>query len=730
MVYARDQQYATTPLGTFNFNVYDSNGNYTGTKVTETLPLSAQLKLWMEGGTVTYDTTYTQNSLIGIEKTTVDASGKPLKWGEISSYRFHGQKRYDNYGKSPYDNKQLIRVIPVQFTQFYNSLQNGNSSIIKYDSQNQQYSIKIDSNAFYDPNGKSVLVDIVYLGTWDGTTDMYPKQVGASKYREGQEYMKTLIDRGIPVVFGHDSNMLSKEENRKYFGIESYLGSSTDFYPAQQNVVIKDQDSQILQFPYKFYAGQIIKVPYSHQTSQVYLGETLAEFQRTPQAQITDGNLQFNAGVGNKNLVDQIEEQTKNKYNNQKASAYTFCGVYKNTALIQVGHTSGQSSNEMNKLITNILFYLKQNSKKSIFIDDGVKDKASPQKVTYRATQQKDGNVKVTLNAAKDNGTDYFYVQQFFKVGCGSQVDFITNQQDILAQSNVACQNVRSGTRRYYYIIDNNKNTTISQQSFSQATSIGQEIQGSKTITGSTYNKLYTFTVQVPYTTKQFQYNTGFGKETVTQKTVKDESELQSRQYTLDFRYNMSYPYTYVHVVAVDSAGNIGQIQTLEVKRPTRLVYNANQGKIQSTVVGTLPQTKYITNEATVQIENSANIQAQNYRFIGWSFNSNAKFGDSSILKPGQLVYVNQLVPDSRGICTLYAIWSDINTLTVDPNGGQWQDVYGVDKYISIQPDNTDEQPTNKTYTTKSQYKLGVKDTKQIKDPYKIGYNFFGWQIS
>ena len=93
-------------------------------------------------------------------------------------------------------------------------------------------------------------------------------------------------------------------------------------------------------------------------------------------------------------------------------------------------------------------------------------------------------------------------------------------------------------------------------------------------------------------------------------------------------------------------------------------------------------------------------------------------------------MYVNQLVPDSRGICTLYAIWSDINTLTVDPNGGQWQDVYGVDKYISIQPDNTDEQPTNKTYTTKSQYKLGVKDTKQIKDPFRTGYNFFGWQIS
>ena len=694
------------------------------------LPLSAQLKLWMEGGTVSWDTTYTPGGVIYIDRITSDASGKTVKYETVyDQYRFQGSQTYGNYGKSPYDNKQLIRVIPVQFTQFYNSLHNGNSSIIQYDSQNQQYSIKIDSNAFYDPNGKSVIADIVYLGTWDGTTDMYPVQVGASKYREGQEYMKTLIDRGIPVVFGHDSNMMSKEENRKYFGIDSYLGSSTDFYPAQQNVVIKDQDSQILQFPYKFYAGQVIKVPYSHQTSQVYLGETLAEFQRTPQTQITDGNLQFYAGVGNKNLADQIEAQAKKKHNNQKASAYTFAGVYKNTALIQVGHTGGQSSDDMNKLITNILFYLKQNSKKSIFIDDGVKDKASPQKVTYRATQQKDGNVKVTLNAAKDNGTDYFYVQQFFKVGCGSQVDFITNQQDILAQSNVACQNVRSGTRRYYYIIDNNKNTTISQQSFSQATSIGQEIQGSKTITGSTYNKLYTFTVQVPYTTKQFQYNTGFGTETVTQKTVLDESELQSRQYTLDFRYNMSYPYTYVHVVAVDSAGNISQIQTTEVKRPTRLVYNANQGKIQSTVVGTLPQTKYITNEATVQVENSVNIQAQEYRFIGWSFDSNAKLGDSSILKPGQLVYVNQLVPDSSGICTLYAIWSDINTLTVDPNGGQWQDVYGVDKYISMQPDNTDEQPTNKTYTTKSQYKLGVKDTKQIKDPFRTGYNFFGWQI-
>lgn len=514
-VQTTEGNYFDVPKGNFQFNAYDSAGNSTGQSIQKVLPLSAQLKLWMEGGTVSWDTTYTPGGIIYIDRITSDASGKTVKYETVyDPYRFQGSQTYGNYGKSPYDNKQLVRVIPVSFQEFYASLNGNNSSIIKYNQSNQTYTIKIDGNAFYDPNGREVLVDIVYMGTWDGTTDMYPTAIGTQKYQEGQRFIQGLINSGTPVVFGHDTNMMQNDENIKYFGIDSNIFTDKQFYAASQNVVIKDSDSPILQIPYKFEAGQVLKVPFSHQTSQVYLGETLAEFQRTPATSVTDGNLQFYAGTGDKQAADTQEFEAKQKHNNPDANAYTYVGVYKNTALIQVGHTTGKSSDDMNKLITNILFYLKQNSKKSVFIDDRVYDKNSPTRITYGNIQKQGTTVDVNFKAAQDVGTNYYYVQQFFKPGNGSETDFINQSDKTLAQSNVAEQNVRSGVKNYYYIIDNNPGTVITQDMLNSSELIDSEIQEEhKVISGSQYNKLYNFQVEIPYKSDTFWYNNGFEME-------------------------------------------------------------------------------------------------------------------------------------------------------------------------------------------------------------------------
>lgn len=741
--------------GHYTFNKYDSDGNKIGT-VEKDLPMSAQLKLWMEGGTVEFNSTFVRDidnggpATTNVQYATVDDLGTPLKWTPLNSYTYKGKYTYNNYGKSPYDGKQLIRVIPVQLTEYYESLQpDGQSQIVVKDPDTGQYTIKIDQDAFYSSTGQEVPVDIVYFGTWDSTLEMYKNKYGGYDkdgiYMRGSNFTKQLLESGVQVVSGHDTMQMLAGDLMEYFGIFclDYMTGTPDnwgledwmtqgFRPQQRYVNIIDDKNDIQNFPYKFDPNQVLDIPYQHQQSQVYLGTTVAEFQKQLNTSVNDGYLQFWGGLGTKEYTDKVEQFVRTKYNNPEANAYTYAGVYKNTALIQVGHTTGQSTDDMNKLITNILFYLKQNSKKSIFIDDRAYDKDSPTKITYGNIQKQGTTVDVNFKAAQDVGTNYYYVQQFFKPGNGSETDFINQSNKTLAQSNVAEQNVRSGVKNYYYIIDNNPGTVITQDMLNSSELIGSEIQEEhKVISGSQYNKLYNFQVEIPYKSDTFWYNNGFEMEQVNQKVVVDESELQNRNYTLEFEYDTKYLKQYVHVAAVDASGNLGDTQTTEVDRPIRVVYDQNQDQIDSVITGDVPDTVYLEYGESITVSDKNSLDAQGYRFLGWSMDKQANTDNiDSILTPGERLQAYDMVLDDNKTCTLYAIWLRVDTLTIDPNGGLWTDKYGVEVQIDGSEDYIDKDPTNITYDKPVKFGLSLNDSKKIEDAYKIGYNFYGWKIS
>lgn len=288
--------------------------------------------------------------------------------------------------------------------------------------------------------------------------------------------------------------------------------------------------------------------------------------------------------------------------------------------------------------------------------------------------------MSVNFDAASDIGTDYYYVQQFFKPGYGAQTDFINNSPNILAQSNVASQNVRSGVKEYYYIIDNNPNTQIDKQQFGNAQNKGTNIADNyKIIQNNQYNTLYKFQVEIPYKVGYFDYNDGFQIQRIKQQVVVDEVELEDRSYSLEFNYNMDYSDTYIHVVAVDASGNIGQTKTIKVNRPLTITYNPSNftnncyGDTYTSFVNStntresnpdnaLSSSKYIKqiaqgNQFTTMQDTI--YYKGGYTLVGWQVNANAKPGDQDIIKINTEVKVSQLAPyaDSNGYVTLYAIW-------------------------------------------------------------------------
>ena len=107
------------------------------------------------------------------------------------------------------------------------------------------------------------------------------------------------------------------------------------------------------------------------------------------------------------------------------------------------------------------------------------------------------------------------------------------------------------------------------------------------------------------------------------------------------------------------------------------------------------------------------------YRFSGWNTKAD---GTGQTYLPGKTYKFSSQV-------ILYAQWDRIQKLEVVPNGGEWNDSGGTTIKENASQEGVDSQPQNKTYTDKVQFNLGSGDKKQIQNPIRVGYNFFGWAI-
>ena len=78
--------------------------------------------------------------------------------------------------------------------------------------------------------------------------------------------------------------------------------------------------------------------------------------------------------------------------------------TWNNTAMIQTGHSNGESTEDERKVLANTLFYLKQLTKKTEVLDNSARDIADPNKVEGISTiVNENNNTSVKFRKPEDN---------------------------------------------------------------------------------------------------------------------------------------------------------------------------------------------------------------------------------------------------------------------------------------------------------------------------------------
>ena len=78
--------------------------------------------------------------------------------------------------------------------------------------------------------------------------------------------------------------------------------------------------------------------------------------------------------------------------------------TWNNTAMIQTGHSNGESTEDERKVLANTLFYLKQLTKKTEVLDNSARDIADPNKVNnVNLIMNRDGTSTIKFNRPEDN---------------------------------------------------------------------------------------------------------------------------------------------------------------------------------------------------------------------------------------------------------------------------------------------------------------------------------------
>ena len=240
-----------------------------------------------------------------------------------------------------------------------------------------------------------------------------------------------------------------------------------------------------------------------------------------------------------------------------------------------------------------------------------------------------------------------------------------------------------------------------------------------------------TQTGQVVYTDQQAVTNIAPANGSITLYAKWDDQEIQLPSCSkIKYQFNGWYTQSGVYIGDAGSKYTVQQDVTFYAKYKQTVMYDQNSDTLEGAVVqGSLPE-QHSLDGTGLTLKEKGDLRADGYRFIGWSFTKNPK--DSEILTPNTTVADVTSFIDDSGVLTVYAIWSKLTNLIIDPNSGEWRDRYGVELQESvIGPDDGQvaTKPTNKTYKTQTSFKLGSSDRKSIEDPVRTGYSFFGWMI-
>ena len=123
--------------------------------------------------------------------------------------------------------------------------------------------------------------------------------------------------------------------------------------------------------------------------------------------------------------------------------------TWNNTAMIQTGHSNGDSTEDERKVLANTLFYLKQLTKKTEILDNSARDIADPNKVSNVSTIVDEVNsVHVKFRRPEDNGSTY----EYYVKGLNGDKGF---------RSDTKSATITTGVKKYKYAITEGNTTPL-----------------------------------------------------------------------------------------------------------------------------------------------------------------------------------------------------------------------------------------------------------------------------
>ena len=141
-----------------------------------------------------------------------------------------------------------------------------------------------------------------------------------------------------------------------------------------------------------------------------------------------------------------LNQEQLNAMNNLKANYKYYLTTWNNTAMIQTGHSNGNSTEDERKVLANTLFYLKQLTNKTEIMDNSARDIADPNKPNnVHLLIKEDGEGAISFNRPEDNGSRY----EYYVKGLDGSREFT---------SDVKSAEIKTGIKKYRYYITNNEN--------------------------------------------------------------------------------------------------------------------------------------------------------------------------------------------------------------------------------------------------------------------------------
>lgn len=503
--------------------------------------------------------------------------------------------------------------------------------------------------------------DVLLFGTWDCNNH---KDISDSAYNAVSQF----INAGRGVIFGHDTichfnaspathknfekfkNLLDLTITDYYENIDysGYVGSAK---AGGTKVRIK-RKSLFTTYPWSIgNVGTELTIPYAHTLRQA---------------------------LPNTNNVDLQFSSYASGYENES----WYLTIKNNCAMIQTGHSSGQATTDEQKILANLVFYMNQ-----LLFNTYTTNDASAQDVAKPNTPNVSQNNSKMSYSAEDNGSTYWYYVESF-----SKDD--TTASGLIDRSEKKSLTVTTGVKKYRYLFNNNATETLT-------TSKGTETTGISVPVNYDYKYFHvaavdgagnigaTKSVEVK---RQFNLNFNYNKPSNASHDITG-NEIASKKVTYKEKYgDLPNPklegwkfkgwYTSatggtqvsketIYEATVDSTVYAHWEQ---IKYTVRFNGNGNWNTSQGSytqqftydVSGTLTPNKFTRPDNITY--NSLNY-TKGYEFIGWGTSATQKtatYTDKQTVK--------NLKNTDGAVLDLYAIWKKPITLTIDFNGGKFND--------------------------------------------------------